>query len=135
MVRWSADMDGASGEEGSLGAILRRARTEHKLSLRQLAKRIGKTPSYLSDIETDRRVPAEQVMADLGRELGLDLDRLMARAGRLGEQAERYLSRHMLAGLLVRKVAQADLSDGELQQLIEQVERLRVTPSHGDRPA
>ena len=42
----------------TLGAEIRAAREAAGLSLRQLARRIGMSPGYVSDIETDRRVPA-----------------------------------------------------------------------------
>lgn len=109
--------------EDTLGRQLRRARLERGLSLHQLARLIGKTPSYLSDIELNRRVPAEGVMADLARELGLDLDRLMAMAGRLGEAAEQYLARHPAAITLIRRLAQANLSEDQLEQVMRDLER------------
>lgn len=40
----------------TLGGRVRRARVEAGFGLRELARRLGKTPSYLSDIENDRRV-------------------------------------------------------------------------------
>ena len=41
---------------GSLGEQVRRARSD--LGLREVARRIGITPSYLCDIEHDRRRPS-----------------------------------------------------------------------------
>ncbi len=111
----------------TLGRRLRQARLDRGLSLHQLARIIGKTPSYLSDIELNRRVPAEAVVADLARELGLDLDRLMAMAGRLGGDAEQYLASHPAAITLVRRLAEADLSDEHLERILREVERIPPT--------
>ncbi len=89
----------------SLGDVVREARVKAQLSLRDLAKKVAKTPSYLSDIENDRRIPSEEVLRDLARHLGLDFDDLMARAGRFGEEADRYLARTPAVGALFRRLA------------------------------
>ena len=76
----------------TLGDTLRDARLALGLSLREVARRGNIAPSYLSDIEHDRRTPAEEVLHALAALLELDFDDLMAQAGRIGDDAERYLS-------------------------------------------
>jgi len=108
----------------TLGDILRDARIELDLSLRDLSKRLDVTPSYLSDIENNRRVPAEEVLGSMARTLKLDFNELMARAGRFGDDAVRYMQRTPAAGVLFRKLADSD-SPGELvEKLIKQHESL-----------
>ncbi|MBI5949704.1 MAG: helix-turn-helix transcriptional regulator [Chloroflexi bacterium] len=108
----------------SLGDHLREARLRRGLGLRQLAAIIDKTPSYLSDIENDRRIPAEDVLHDLGEALGLNFDELMALAGRFGQQAERYLRRQPVAGQLFRRISEANLQAEDLSKLLETAEGL-----------
>lgn len=62
----------------TLGEIIRDKRIEKYLSLRDLAKLISIAPSYLSDIENDRRVPAEEIIRNIVQALDLDADDLMA---------------------------------------------------------
>jgi transcriptional regulator with XRE-family HTH domain len=106
----------------SLGEVIREARDKKDLSLRDLAKKLDKTPSYLSDIENDRRIPAEDMLQDLARLLDLDFDDLMARAGRLGEGAVRYMMKTPAAGMLFRKVSAHNLQEEQLKQLAAQVD-------------
>lgn len=107
----------------TLGDIIREARTGKSLGLRELARRVEKTPSYLSDIENDRRVPAEEVLRAIAGQLDLDLDDLMALAGRLGDEAERYMSRNPAAGVLMRKLSAANAPKELVERLTKVVER------------
>ena len=108
----------------TLGEITRSKRVELDLSLRDLAKIIRKAPSYVSDIENDRRVPAEEVIRDIAQALELDADDLMARAGRFGADAERYMKRNPAAGVLLRRISSMRLGENALQQLLDEAERL-----------
>ena len=107
----------------TLGDVIREARVAKGLGLRELARRVEKTPSYLSDIENDRRVPAEEVLGAIANKLGLDLDDLMARGGRIGEEAERYISRTPAAGVLMRKLSAANAPRDLLDKLAKVVDR------------
>lgn len=104
-----------------LGEFLNKQRIQKDLTLRELARRVEIGPSYLSDIENDRRVPAEDVLKRFAVELEIDVEDIMARAARLGETAERYLETHPYAVRLVRKIAACDLSEEQLKKLCNQV--------------
>ena len=107
----------------SLGEVLRDARVAKDMSLRALAGQLDITPSYLSDIENDRRIPAEDVLASLSGALGLDFDDLMALAGRFGEEAERYLRKQPTAVKLFRRISAANLDEDQLRAMIDDVEK------------
>lgn len=106
----------------SLGETIRAARQRQGITLRGLAKRLELSPAYLSDIEHDRRVPAEDVLRRLAGHLLLDSDDLLSRAGRLGEFTERYLQQHPAAIRFLRRLASAHLSEPQLQELTATVE-------------
>jgi transcriptional regulator with XRE-family HTH domain len=108
----------------SLGEVVRRKRIEVNISLRDLAKKLELAPSYLSDIENNRRVPSEDVLQRLAAELGLKVDDLMARAGRFGDDAERYIKQHPAAGVLFRRISDKRLQDGDLKKLLSSVEKM-----------
>jgi transcriptional regulator with XRE-family HTH domain len=114
----------ANTEGRTLGEVLRDARVEAELTLRDIAKKLEIAPSYLSDIENDRRVPSEDVLVRLAEELKLKVDDLMARAGRVGDQAERYLKQHPTAGVLFRRISDKRLRDEDLQKLLTSVEKM-----------
>lgn len=108
----------------TLGQQIRGARVAAKLSLRELARRIERAPSYLNDIEHDRRVPSEAVLRQLAAQLSLDADPLLAAAGRVGEGAEQYMRSNPTAGVLFRRVSDAGLGEQDLKQLLDHAEKM-----------
>jgi HTH-type transcriptional regulator, competence development regulator len=100
---------------------LQDARTLKGLSLRAAAVVLAITPSYLSDIENDRRIPSEEVMQRIATLYGLDFDNLMCLAGRLGEVTEKYIKRQPEAIRLMRRCAEAKLTAAELGDLIRKI--------------
>ena len=92
--------------------------------MRELARAVGKAPSYLSDIEHGHRVPAEAVVLELCAVLDLDADAMLGLAGRLGEDADQYLRREPVAGVLFRRVQEHGLNAQDLRQLIERADEL-----------
>jgi transcriptional regulator with XRE-family HTH domain len=108
----------------TLGEVIYEARIGVQRSLRDIAKALTITPSYLSDIENDRRVPSEEVLRNIATLLNLDFDYLMALAGRFGEQADRYMKRHPAAGVLFRRISETNLPDEALQQLLKKAQDL-----------
>jgi len=111
-------------DKKTLGEMIRDTRVAKGPSLRELARQLNITPSYLSDIENDRRVPAEEVLLAIANLLGLDFDTLMSIAGRFGDKAERYMKRHPTAGTLFRRISEQNLPEKELQKLLRKVEGL-----------
>lgn len=95
-----------------------------RLTLRTVAGKLGITPSYLSDIELDRRVPAHEVLEGLARLLKLDPDELWSRAGRLDPRTQAYLRRSPGAVRLFRRIAAHGLSEAELAELERWAEKL-----------
>lgn len=108
----------------TLGEQIRRARIKAELSLRELARRLDLSPSYINDIEHDRRVPSEEVLIKIATELDLDIDRILAAAGRVGEDAEEYMKSNPTAGILFRKVSDAGLDEKGLKRLLLQAEKM-----------
>jgi transcriptional regulator with XRE-family HTH domain len=108
-----------ANDNRTLGEVIHDARVKLKLSLRDVAKKLDLTPSYLSDIENNRRIPSEEVLGRLAKLLHLDYDDLMARAGRFGEDAVRYLMRTPAAGVLFRRLAQEQASGDTIEKLLK----------------
>ncbi len=108
----------------TMGDVVREARIAADLTLRELAKKLDVSPSYISDIENDRRVPSEEVTLLLAEALKLNLNDLLARAGRVGDQAQRYLRHHPTAGVLFRRISDKQLPEEQLQKLLRAVESM-----------
>lgn len=108
----------------TLGDEIREARMKAGKRLRPFAEELELAPSYLSDIENDRRVPSEEVMKRIAGKLSLNFDHLMALAGRFGEEAERYIKKNPAAGVLFRRISQGNLREEQLMKLLEVTETL-----------
>jgi transcriptional regulator with XRE-family HTH domain len=111
--------------DNSLGDYVRDGRTALNMRLRELARRLEVTPSYVSDIENNRRVPSEEVLTRIANVLNLPLEELVARAGRLGSDAERYMRDTPVATTLFRKISDEKLTEGEIRELLNRVEEIR----------
>ena len=71
-------------ERKKFGAFIRREREGREIGLREMAKKIGVSPTYLSKIERDEFTPpAEGKVRAIAGVLGLDADELLALAGRV----------------------------------------------------
>ncbi len=108
-----------TNDNRTLGQVIYDARMKLKSSLRQAAKLLEITPSYLSDIENDRRVPSEDVLRRISALLKLDQDDMMARAGRLGDDALRYMMQTPAVGMLFRKLAEKRTSGETVKHLFD----------------
>ena len=106
-----------------MGILIRGSRVEKGLSLRELARQLDRAPSYLSDIENDRRVPAEELLGQIARLLDLDFDDLMALGGRFGEVMERYVKRRPMAGVLYRRIAEKNLPEDKLRDILDSISK------------
>ena len=112
--------------ETSLGQRLRELRDRADLSLRELAKRIGISSAFLSDIELGRRFPSEEILGKLAGALNVapedlkkydnrapiaDLKRLMDSDPKLGfafrTAVEKVKSGELTADELIAKLTKS----------------------------
>lgn len=66
----------------NVGSLIRREREQQRLSLRELARRVGVSASMLSQVETSRTRPSVSTIYSIATELGLSIDALLS-----GEEA------------------------------------------------
>ena len=65
----------------TLGEFIRRQREINELSMRQLARMVGISNPYLSQIERGLREPSDRVLEAIARQLELSADTLYEQAG------------------------------------------------------
>lgn len=85
-----------SGME-KFGAFIRREREalDPKVGLRDMAKMIGVSPTYLSRVERDEfPPPAEDKVRKIAAIINCDADDLLARAGRVSSDISDIIKRH-----------------------------------------
>ena len=85
------------------GAFIRREREAKQIGLREMAKKIGVSPTYLSKVERDEfPPPAEDKVRSIAKIIEFDADDLLARANRVSSDITEIIKRHPveLAALL-----------------------------------
>jgi transcriptional regulator with XRE-family HTH domain len=84
-----------STQRESFGALVRREREAREIGLREMAKMIGVSPTYLSKVERDEfRPPAEDKVQAIAKIIGHDADELLALAGRVASDLADVIKRH-----------------------------------------
>jgi transcriptional regulator with XRE-family HTH domain len=87
----------------SFGALVRQEREAKEIGLREMAKMIRVSPTYLSKVERDEfPPPAEDKVRAIAKIIGRDVDELLALAGRVASDLSEIIKRHPieLAALL-----------------------------------
>ena len=80
--------------EAMLGQFLRDRRIERELSLRELARRVERSPSFLSDIEHGRREPGRTTLHALCLELEISGETVHKILGKPSPMLLVYLAMH-----------------------------------------
>jgi transcriptional regulator with XRE-family HTH domain len=83
------------GDRKSFGATVRRDREQLEIGLREMAKMIGVSPTYLSKVERNELPPpAEDKVKKIAEIIGRDPDELLALAGRVASDLTEIIRRH-----------------------------------------
>src|SRR5687768_8689396 len=77
------------------GAFIRREREAREIGLREMAKKIGVSPTYLSKVERDEFTPpTEEKVRAIARIIECDPDELLALAGRVPSDLADIIKQH-----------------------------------------
>jgi transcriptional regulator with XRE-family HTH domain len=87
----------------SFGKRLRSLRLTSGVGLRELARRVGTSPGYLSDVEQGNAPPpSEQVIIKIADALGVDKHPLLQDAKKIDPELTRYVADQPLAADFLR---------------------------------
>ncbi len=111
--------------EEKFGAFIRRVREEKDIGLREMAKKIEVSPTYLSKVERDEfSPPAEDRVKAIAKIQGLDADDLLARAGRVSSEISGIIKQQPVALAALLRTAEG-LSAEEINRLIRQAAKAK----------
>lgn len=128
--------------EQTFGAFVRQKRVEQGLSLRRLAARLGLSPVYMSNIETDRKpAPSQENLDKLAEELHLSkADRelfldLAAASHKMKVPADlpEYIMERDIVRAALRTAKEVDATDAEWQEFIDRITK-RTPKNRRDGP-
>ena len=109
----------------SFGAIVRRERERREIGLRQMAKMIGVSPTYLSKLERDHfPPPAEDKVKKIAEIIGRDPDELLALAGRVASDLKAIIQGHPREMASFLRTANG-LSSKQLARLLRSAEKAK----------
>lgn len=110
-----------ASSEPTLGSRIRLARERAGLSTLALAQRLGRTLSYLNDIERDARIPGEDLVEQIAHELRIDAGTLLdpgEATARTARHLERQLEQRAPLRELVQAMVDLDLSDKQIAEIL-----------------
>lgn len=107
------------------GAFIRREREARDIGLREMAKMIGVSPTYLSKVERDEfSPPAEDKVRKIAEIIGCDTDELLARAGRVSSDLSEIIKRHPVELAALLRTTRGLTAD-EMTKLARQVQKAK----------
>jgi transcriptional regulator with XRE-family HTH domain len=105
----------------TFGQTVRSLRQAKSIGLRELARRVGISPTYLTQIEKDAcPVPEERVVA-FARALDQDSDEFLALAGRVASDVDEIIRFRPRATATFLRVAR-QLSEEDWKKLTDQIQ-------------
>ena len=132
-----------SGGE-KFGAFVRREREAKEIGLREMAKMIGVSPTYLSKVERDEfPPPAEDKVKAIAKIIECDADDMLARAGRVSTDISDIIKSHPIELAKLLRTTKG-LSVDDLVRLVQRAQafhqelmvgRQRVAVSKPRNPA
>lgn len=107
------------------GAFVRRERERRGISLRDMAKRIGVSPTYQSKVERGEfPPPAEDKVKRIAEIIECNSDRLLALAGRVASELTEIIKRQPTEFAVLLRTAKS-LSPQRIERLIGEAKKER----------
>ncbi len=104
----------------TLGARIRELREDKDLSVRELAKRLGVSAPFLSDVELGRRHPSDEVFVAIARALGATVTELRSFDTRPPiQELKRLAAANPAYGIMLRKVLDKNVDPEDVIKFLE----------------
>ena len=107
------------------GAFIRREREGKEIGLREMAKMIGVSPTYMSKVERDEfPPPAEDRVRAIAKIIECDADDLLARAGRVSSDITDIIKRRPVELAALLRTTKGMTAD-DIARLAKQVQKAK----------
>ncbi len=104
----------------SLGEHIKRKRDKNDYSLREFARKVDITATFLSDIEKGTRHPSDEVLRKIAEELGDNFEELKELDNRVPlKELKELFNSNPKYGFAFRKVVEKRITPDELLDLIK----------------
>jgi transcriptional regulator with XRE-family HTH domain len=116
----------------SFGKILRGLRLEADVGLRELARLIGKSPGYISDVEQNNvPPPSEQVIVKIASVLNIDREILLKAARKMDPELTSYVAEEPHAADFLRKAKDRRFDREDWEKLSKLADIVKPETSRG----
>ena len=114
-----------TGGRERFGALVRREREAKEIGLREMAKMIGVSPTYLSKVERDEfPPPAEDKVKTIAKIIECDADELLALAGRVSSDLSDIIKKRPVELAALLRTTKGLTAD-EVTKLAHQAQRAK----------
>ena len=114
-----------SSAREKFGAFIRREREAREIGLREMAKMIRVSPTYLSKVERDEfSPPAEDKVKAIAKIIECDADDLLARAGRVSSDISDIIKRQPVELTALLRTAKG-LKAGDIARLAREAQKAK----------
>ena len=104
----------------SFGKLLRSLRNETGVGLRELARLIGKSPGYISDVELDNvPPPSEETIVYISNALSVDKKVLLSKAKKVDPELSEYVADQPQAADFLRMAKDQKFSEDDWDRLTQ----------------
>jgi transcriptional regulator with XRE-family HTH domain len=111
--------------EERFGAFIRARREAKEIGLREMARMIGVSPTYVSKVERDEYPPpAEDKIRLIAEVIDCDVDELLAKAGKVASDLSDIIKRNPVEVAALLRTA-SGLSPDELARLARQAQKTK----------
>lgn len=109
------------------GEILRKQRIRAGVGLRELARRLGRSPGYLSDVENGHvPPPSEEVIVGMAAALDVDRQILLRAARKMDPDLAAYVARKQEAADFLRLARDREFEPEDWDRIRQLAERARL---------
>ena len=112
----------------TLGEALRYAREQKGLTLRALARAVEVSAPFVSDLEHNRRTTTDERLADFAKHLGLDVEELQRRSGKIPQDIQDWIKANPEMVQLLKDIRASGRSPQELRVAIRKRRRRGGNP-------
>jgi transcriptional regulator with XRE-family HTH domain len=116
-----------------LGKLIKQARQSHAITLRELARRIDRSPAYIVSLERADEAPgiSEDTLRSLSKELHLDYDSLLAAVRKTPEELAPRSATHVALYRLIQELPLHRQEELRRQLETEMKTRTHTNPKTG----
>jgi HTH-type transcriptional regulator, competence development regulator len=114
-----------AGTGEKFGAFIRRERESREIGLREMAKKVGVSPTYMSKVERDEfPPPAEDKVRAIANIIRCDVDELLALAGRVSSDVAEIIKRQPAELAALLRTANG-MSAAQIARLTRQAQKVK----------